>query len=400
MASRPWVLLAVVLVSCRDAGPKGTFAVRDSSGVQIVSNPSAVTGDSGCPRVDTVPALTIGGAGAEGPYDLLRPSGALRLPDGGVVVVNGGTSELRVFDSTGRYARTFGRKGSGPGEYQNPAGLLWYGADTLLVADYGTSRLTLLGADGRLLEAIRLQGVYGCGLLGRLPDGSIVCSVGKGYSPGVATGKRRDPMYLVRVSREGAALDTIGTFPAAETVVEGNAQSISVSMVPFGKGTFAAMRDGRAYVADNAEYRVRVYAGGRRLERIVERAHEPVAVTAAAVAREKAQRTRSTTNPQFLAEIEKMFQRDRLPGTEPAHGRIAVDADGWLWVRAYGNSTVGDVAWDVFDATGRLRCALVLPAALAVREIGHDFVLGVATDADGVEQVRMLRLRRSASSQP
>lgn len=390
-----WCVLAVALVACREGAGAGAFSVRDSSGVEIVSNPATVRGDSGCVVVDTAPTLTIGGADAEGPYDLLRASGALRLPDGGVVVVNGGTSELRVFDSTGRHTHTFGRKGSGPGEFQSPSGLLWYGPDTLMVTDYGTPRITLLGTDGRLIEAIGLQGVFGCSLLGRLPDGSFVCSVGTGYSPGAATGRRRDPVFLLRVSREGTVLDTLGSFPGWESFVEGDAQRVMVTPAPFGRGVYFALAGGRVYVADNAEYRVRVFAEGRRLERIVERAHGPVALTAAEVEREKAQRTRSTTNSQFLAQVERMFQRDKLPPTMPVHGRIVVDADGWLWVRAYSNAQEGDVAWDVFDASGRLRCALALPSAFSVREMGHDFLLGVQTDADGVEQVRLYGLRRS-----
>jgi hypothetical protein len=38
-----------------------------------------------------------------------------------------------------------------------------------------------------------------------------------------------------------------------------------------------------------------------------------------------------------------------------------------------------------------------LPSGFRVREIGHDFLLGVQPDADGVEQVRLYGLRRSAS---
>lgn len=396
MALRHWVVLAVALVSCREGAPEGAFSVRDSSGVQIVTNPATARGDSGCIVVDTVPTVTIGGADAEGPYDLLRAFGALRLADGGVVVLNGGTSELRFFDSTGHHTRTFGRAGTGPGEFRRPAGLLWFGADTLMVADYGTARISLVSAAGALLEAISLRGVFGGGLLGRLADGSFVFSAGPGYSPGAQTGRRRDPTHLVRVSREGSVLDTLGSFPGPETLVEGDAQRVMVTSAPFGRGTYFAVAGGRVFVGDNAEYRVRVYADGRRLERIVQRAHEPIALTAAEVDREKAQRTRSTTNQQFLAQLERMFQRDRLPETLPAHGRIAVDADGRLWVRAYSNALEGDVAWDVFDAGGRLGCALTLPSTFAVREIGHDFILGVLTDTDGVEQVRVYGLRQGA----
>ena len=387
------------LGACREAAPSGAFAVRDSSGVQIVSNPATVRGDSGCVAVDTVPALTIGGADAEGPYDLLRVFGALRLADGGVAVLNAGTSELRFFDSTVRHSRTFGRAGAGPGEFRSPVGLLWFGRDTLMVHDITTKRITLLSPAGALLETIGLQGIFGPGLLGRFDDGSFAYSVGSLYRPRAQTGRRRDPAYLVRASRDGAELDTLGSFPGWESFVESDAQSVMATSAPFGRRTSFAVADGRVFVADNAEYRVRVYADGRRLERIIERAHEPVALTPARIEREKKrQRALGSTSPQWLELLERMYQRDQPPATLPAYGDIAVDADGWLWVRAYLSAEDGSVGWDVFDATGRLRCALTLQSALFVREIGHDFLLGVLKDADGVEQVRLYGLRRSAQA--
>lgn len=389
-----WCGLAIAVVACREGPGAGSFAVRDSGGIQIVSNPATVRGDSGCVAVDSVPMLTIGGADAEGPFDLLRATGALRLPDGGVVVLNGGTQELRVFDSAGRHTRTLGRKGSGPGEFQSPSGLLWYGADTLMVADYGTSRITLLGTDGRLIEAIGVRGLLGGALVGRLADGSFVFIAGGTSSRDAQPGLRRDPMRLVRVSRSGAVLDTLGSSPGSDVFVERDGERVMMSVAPFGHYTSVAMANGVVYVADNAEYRVRVFAEGRFLERIVERAHEPVTLAQAEVEREKARRLGATTSPQFREMVERMYQPERLPEMLPVHGRIAVDADGRLWVRAYGDAPEGDVAWDVFDADGRLRCALSLPAAFAVREIGHDFLLGVLTDADGVEQVRLYGLRR------
>ena len=394
MTRRSLTALVVVLAACGAGLPERGFSVRDSAGVEIVSNPASVAGDSGCVAVDSVPSVTIGGADAEGPYDLLRVGGALRLADGGVVVLNAGTSELRFFDSAGRYAQTFGRAGSGPGEFRSPSGLFWYGSDTLMVGDYGTARVTVLSTDGRLIEAIALRDRVGGGLVGRLADGSFVFSATSGYGVGVQTGRRRDPVHLVRVSAAGELLDTLGSFPGWEAYVEGDAQRTMVTSAAFGLSTDFQVAAGRVYVADDAEYRVREYADGRRLVRIVERAYTLVPLTPAVVEREKSERLGATTRPQFRELVERMYQSDRLPATLPVHGEIVVDADGWLWVRAYSTAREGDVAWDVFDESGRLRCAPSLPVALSVHEIGREFVLGVFRDEDGVEHVRLYGLRR------
>ena len=372
----------------------GSSSVRDSSGVQIVSNPATVRGDSGCVAVDTVPTLTIGGADAEGPYDLLRVFGALRLADGGVVVLNGATSELRFFNGAGRHLRTVGRWGSGPGEFRRPGAPVWFGTDTLVVYDTWTARATLVSARGALLKSVRIEGIAGGGeLLGRLSDGSLLLAITRGVTEGTEPGVRRDPVHLVRLSGEGVVRDTLGSFRGPEVAVQIVGSSTAMTGAPFSRRTSFAVGGDRVFVADNAEYRVRVYANGR-LERITEKSVAPVPITASDIEREKAQRRGSGRDPSWLAWLDRLYQRDRLPASFPVFGGITVDAEGWLWVRAYAPSPGGGFAWDIFDASGRLRCTCQLPSGFRVREVGRDHLLGVGSDADGVEQVRLLRLRR------
>ncbi len=376
----PWIVVllgALAVGACgREAAPEGAYAVRDSAGVQIVSNPSAVVGDSACPVVDSVPAFTIGGAEAQGPYDVGRVTGVRRLPDGSVLVLNGTTSELRIFDSTGHYLRSAGRKGSGPGEFQSPYHLGWYGPDTLMVQDFGTSRLTLLGTDG-----------------------SLLLQVGGFVSPGQGTtGRQRSPTRLVRVSRAGAVLDTLGVFPGSENVSVVTERTAFVMQATFGRSTTFAVADSLVYVGDNDRYRVLVYAGGRRLVRVITRTQRPGPVTPAMAESVTARSNRATANPRFREMQEQARAADKLPATLPAYRSIAPDADGWLWVRPYSDTRDGALPWDVFDATGRLRCAVRLPADFAAQEIGHAHLTGVARDEDGVEQVRAYRVRRITRS--
>jgi hypothetical protein len=51
-----------------------------------------------------------------------------------------------VFDSTGRFTKTFGEKGDGPGEYRWPYDLIAVSLDTVLILDRRANRITYLDA--------------------------------------------------------------------------------------------------------------------------------------------------------------------------------------------------------------------------------------------------------------
>src|ERR1051325_349587 len=64
------------------------------------------------------PTLVLGAGGAP-ETEFFRIRAAWRLNDGSVAVVDGGTSEIRVFSPRGVYRYSFGRTGEGPGEFRN-----------------------------------------------------------------------------------------------------------------------------------------------------------------------------------------------------------------------------------------------------------------------------------------
>ncbi|MEX2284493.1 MAG: 6-bladed beta-propeller [Gemmatimonadota bacterium] len=58
-------------------------------------------------------------------------------------VAKGFGTNIKVFDASGRYLRTIGRSGQGPGEFHSIAALMVTPGDSLLVVDNGNRRLTV-----------------------------------------------------------------------------------------------------------------------------------------------------------------------------------------------------------------------------------------------------------------
>ncbi|HEX6644944.1 MAG TPA: 6-bladed beta-propeller [Gemmatimonadales bacterium] len=124
--------------------------------VQAIAAGTIVACAEGAPKaarahawtVTAEPALRIGVAEGSPALELHRAGDAVRLADGRIVIANTGTSELRIFDSTGSHLRTIGRRGNGPGEYQGALALTVVGADSLVVHDGGNGRFTILGDAG------------------------------------------------------------------------------------------------------------------------------------------------------------------------------------------------------------------------------------------------------------
>ncbi|MCE2455766.1 MAG: hypothetical protein J4G12_08150 [Gemmatimonadetes bacterium] len=105
-------------------------------------------------RASVEPVLSIGpGQGVDSPYELFQVDGAMRLPDGGVVVMVRGHYEVRGFGPDGAHLWSRGRHGEGPGEFKFPVLLTTCSRDNrIVIYDRSQYRVTILDNDGELVD--------------------------------------------------------------------------------------------------------------------------------------------------------------------------------------------------------------------------------------------------------
>ena len=102
--------------------------------------------------------LTLGKAGVagEGPDMFNQPSDVVVTANGDVLVADGhgGNSNARIvrFNKDGRFLGTWGKKGSGPGEFDTPHAIAIDSRGRIFVGDRGNNRIQIFDPQGRYLD--------------------------------------------------------------------------------------------------------------------------------------------------------------------------------------------------------------------------------------------------------
>jgi 6-bladed beta-propeller len=188
-----------------ETGWKAEIVVVD--GVKTIHNPE--TPKYGTFAFDLVEDLTIGSE-TDDAYFFPYSAGIAVDGQGTICVADYGNERVQVFDKNGRYVRTLGRVGQGPGEYRFPSGVMIDADGNFIVTD-GSRSLLAFSPQGLFLKKVVVKTDLSRPLLG--PGGTIVGSVPP--SPRAAAGPKN---RLVLLSPDGRVLKTVAEYPACGVV--------------------------------------------------------------------------------------------------------------------------------------------------------------------------------------
>jgi DNA-binding beta-propeller fold protein YncE len=79
--------------------------------------------------------------------------------DGLVYILDSGDDRIKVFDRSGKYVRTIGRRGQGPSDLLSPRVLAFDSDNNIIVADNYNRRIQTFDPGGNYLYSFRLKGV-------------------------------------------------------------------------------------------------------------------------------------------------------------------------------------------------------------------------------------------------
>jgi hypothetical protein len=400
-----WMAVAcAALAACGGDAAAAGPAVRDSAGIRIVQNTRPAWGEGDAWRVDAAPMLDLGVGEGDANYQFGVVADALRLSDGSVIVADGQMNEVRMYDAGGRYVRTIGRKGGGPGEFQGLWNLFLLPGDTVAAHDYMASRLTLFAPGGALARTVTLaplDKLVPPRPLGIFADGTLVA--GPMYNPSFeAAGSTptRDTTTLTRYSAAGAQAGSLGRILGEESfsmVSGGKEERFAIRQpVPFGHNTVVVVSGTRMLVADNTRYELAEHTPDGRVTRLIRR-DVPAEPVTDADRTDYLERNRPAEGDRLREMQERMLSQVPFPERKSAFQALRIDDRGNAWVQRHAPPDV-ETPWDVFDPDGRLLGTVPMPAGFVVTQIGDGFVVGIWKDEMDVQHVRVHRLHKPSNT--
>ncbi len=341
-------------------------------------------------------------------YDLSAVKGLVVGPGGRIYV--GQRCEIRLYDQRGRFVRAIGRRGSGPGEFQQVGGIGWRG-DTLWATDDPAYRIELFSPRGDALRTLRVDAPLLPGAsrptrpAGLLADGSVV---GRPY-PSQERLEGADDVLVpfVQMTRTGRPVRSFGLLSVTGEygTLRGSRSALNFSLPVQTHSLWDLAADGSSLVVvdrpaagrPDATY-FRVVRHGTSGQVVFDRRfpYRPRPFPAA---------VRDSLREKMVGMLlESGFVRARgraealvddsvrIPPFQPPVSHVAAGRDGTTWLRRE-HAGGGTVQWLVLDAAGSPLAEVGAPAGLTILEARRDMVWGVEPDELDVPYVVRYRVR-------
>ena len=366
--------------------------IRDSAGVRIVEYPtlapvlppvSAVQDNPFTAslrrlplaiRVEPKPYLDLGGIrdNEAEEFNHTHPYLTATQLSSGVIVVND-RNQLKFFDAKGTFIRAVGRRGRGPGEFEQTEEVCLMRGDSLLVRDID-GRMSVWDSRG---GHVRTYARFGRALAGGCrADGAVVVPTVASFSDGRPENENI-PYRLARP--DGTTVRELGRLPALRFAAM---LMWSPSIIP---------RGDELYVASARTWEIRIQSLAGRPRQITRLTKPVPAITDAEWRRRSEGQTPRDMAPKERASAIARRIAQQPSGPYPALSIVHVDPKHRVWVSDFESFS----GWTILDATGVIRGRFFLRGAGIARVqlvgVGANHIVVLEDDDEGGVHLRFYR---------
>ena len=149
---------ALALAACAVRPGTSTFTERDSLGIRILESHEPDWTEDSRWYLSSEPTVEIGVAEGPEEYQLYRVYSGMRLDNGGILVANAGSGELRFYGAEGRFVKSAGRHGGGPGEFSEFTSMrMWRAGSGSVAVEADVNRINVFDTGGASLSTVRFE---------------------------------------------------------------------------------------------------------------------------------------------------------------------------------------------------------------------------------------------------
>jgi hypothetical protein len=320
-------------------------------------------------------------------------------PEGDIYVVDSGAKNIKKFDAQGKFLKTIGREGQGPGEFDSPYYSTFAG-NRLIVWDSGSRRLSSFTPDGDFVDSVNIAYNEGWvrGLRG-LSSGEVVVEMEKSY--------RREPdkPQECRIDLYSTELKFIRTIYKRELwrkkYIRTKEYGTTTLYFPYSADVrWDVLPDGRIVIGYSSKYELEIFDRSGNNISSISHTYDPVDVT------EKDRR-------EYFDSVEFYRMGERLkdppeyitkytefPKHKPVYKNLLTDSEGNIWVVLNRKNQDEDgKIFDVFDRTGKFVSRVFLEGDTAFPDNRNAYVVNKGTflliETDENDLYRLIRFKIS-----
>lgn len=338
------LLLFVIFLSAYSQSQKSKARVEVVDGVEFIHNTETPLFPD--KTVSFVEDLSISSEDQDGNINFFRPRLSLVDDNENIYISETQDQVIKVFDSSGKFIKTIGAKGSGPGEFQRIA----YAATTkmgeLIVTDTAARRTSFFDSSGKFLKSFQWKIYY---------DGPFILIKSTTYlmrETVYSQDRRYSWLYIKEIDFDGKQIRDYGNFTKGEPLIirrsdKGTQYAIPpVSLVSVFAGD--PYRELFFHCLNNT-YLIEVYNSSGKVFRKIDRPYKPVPFTNKD-AEEYRDRYKSSGEV-----VRKALENMKMPKEKSIVVRMYVDDKSNLWIRTNEEKEeMGKTltAFDIFDPDG------------------------------------------------